>query len=544
MNRQQKGFALITSVMVGAILVIIVAVGGTYLLGSSNLGMQERGADRALNAAKSCLAYAVANFDTGNPDAVATTSMPFDQTSCDVMVAETPDDGYVIISDGRVPGTDEKKRLRAVIKPDSEKIASYAILAGGDVSLQKHSFVASLPTTGKGDVHSNGDVSLLKHSSIWGVVNAAGDVDLDAKSHVWGGYTEGAKTVKIPAYTDSQITGFADEARAVKSQLIGSATLPAGALQGYYYSYADYDILSPQDNGATLTLSERNYTLDGTMFVAGKLVIDKNVTVTGEGRIIATEGIVFRKHAKLLGTSPTSHTDLVSLYGDIEVRHHAILGQVSSGLKGRKDDEDDGNDTDDEDCKFGLDDVLWADKRDIDRECRAGSPSGGDQEGQDKGKGDDKDKGKSDGDKDKSKDKDKRSLLPGQPSWLTLFAPTLADALFPPAFARDGDDDEDEDGRGKDKDDDRGNKNKKKSGDSKYHKLWKKKYRGVIPVGCTVYAMSGNVKFSKHVSLFGNVIAKGNVELHNHTDIFRNSDDPVQSVGIFAWQTTSVQRID
>ena len=82
------------------------------------------------------------------------------------------------------------------------------------------------------------------------------------------------------------------------------------------------------------------------MFVAGKLAIADNVEITGEGRIIATEGITAKKHFALVGNSLTSHTDLVSLYGNIEVRHHAVLGQLSTGLKGRKADVDDDNDED------------------------------------------------------------------------------------------------------------------------------------------------------------------------------------------------------
>jgi type II secretory pathway pseudopilin PulG len=522
-DTKSRGFALITSVMVGAILVIIVATGTVYLLGSSRLETADRNSGSAVNAAHACLSQAIATFDTGNPDAVATESLTFGNAECDVDVGETPDDGYVIESSGYLPNNEgNKKTLRAVIQPDSTDYDDYAVLAGGDVSLQKHAFVASLPSTGQGDVRSNGNVALVKHSSIWGDATAKGDVAADSKSHVWGTTTEGAKTSKIPAYTKHQIAGLADEAKDVKSTQIPSESLSAGNLDGYYYSYAGYDYLVPVDNGATLKLAKGSYTITGTMFVAGKLQVDDHVTITGEGKIVVTEGVLFKKHSKLLGSALDQHSDVISLHGDIEARHHSILGQVAASVKGRKDDDDDDKDSDDEDCKFGLDDALFADKRDADL---VGCAAGG---------GDD---GKDDDDKDKEKDKGMDSVSPLR-DFLALFLPSVDQFLVAPAYAKDKDDDDDDDDDDKD-----GKDKKKKSGDQKYKHFWKKKFKGTLPVGCTLFAPSGDIKLSKHVTVIGNLIAGGTVEMHNHSDVIRNSDDPVQSIGLFSWKSTTVQTV-
>jgi len=303
-------------------------------------------------------------------------------------------------------------------------------------------------------------------------VTAKGEITADTKSHVWGSSKANAPSAKIPAYTDSQITGLADDAKAVKSSVISADALGAGALQGYYYSYDGYNYLAKQSNPATLKLkAHTNYTLDGTMFVAGKLEINDRVTITGEGRIIVAEDILFRKKSKFLGTTVDAHSDIVSLHGNVTIRHNSLLGQVASSIKGRQSDHDDDNDTDDDHCKFGLDDALWADKRDSDVVGCAAAAGG---------------------DKDKDKDKGKDKI-------------------------------------------------KKKSADLKYGKWWKKKYKGAIPVGCTLFAPKGNVKLSKHTTLMGNIVAGGTVAMHNHSDVVRNVDDLVQSVGIFSWKSTVVR---
>lgn len=542
-----RGFALITAVMVGAILVIIVATGATYLLGSSQLTTAGRTGDRADNAARGGLAKAIAEFDTGSPQAVATSDVTFDQAKYTITVTEVGD-GYIVESVGTFGNTTRK--LRSLIQPAEEDWGQYAIAAKGDVDLQNHSFVASLPETGKGDVRSNDTISLMKHSSIWGSAMAVSDVTTDAKSHVWNGAQYPFKSLKFPAYTDNQIQGFVDDAKASKEAAIDATTLPEGKLDGYYYSHEDYDVFSAQNNGATLTLTKGTYTLSGTMFVAGKLLIESHVTITGEGRIIATEGITVQKHVEIMGTAQTSHADLVSLYGDIEVRNHVTLGQVSSGLKGRKSDTDDGKNSKDDDYLFGDDDLLWADKRDPDLTgsisdalAASGKDSSADA---DNGIGNDE---KVKQDEIKTKLKKLISVDPGTSTvalpwrkWLAMAVPAIEQALVPPALAKD-----DDGVNGKGNDDDEAasaGASKGKSGDIVHGKHWKKKYKGTIPVGCTIFAMKGDVTIAKHVTVVGNIIAGGNVDVTNHSDVIRNSADPVQSVGIFAWKSTSIQTVN
>ena len=233
-RRATRGFALITSVMVGAILVIIVATGVTYLLGSSQMTIADRSAGRADNAARAGLAAAIADFDTGAPQAVATSDVLYDQAKYSVTVTDVPDQGYVIEAVGALPNGSSRRVLRSLIQPQSEDWGEYAIAAKGQVLLRNHSFVASLPETGKGDVRSNDSVSLMKHSSVWGNAMAVSDVTMDSKSHAWGGATFPAKTFKLPSYSKDQVKAFVDDAKAQKSAIIGTDALEDGNLDGYY----------------------------------------------------------------------------------------------------------------------------------------------------------------------------------------------------------------------------------------------------------------------------------------------------------------------
>ena len=485
--RKKRGFALITSVMVGAILVIIVAAGMAYLLGSSRMVTADRISDDADEAARGCLAWAIAKFDSASPDAVATTSMTFDKALCDVKATDAGDAGFVLEAKGWLPQSKTTPRiLRVTIQPKNP-LQYYAVAAGGDIRLRNHSFVASLPEKGKGDLRSNGSISAIKNSSAHGSATAVGTITADSKSHFWQGMNPGAPSFKMPKLSAAQIEDLHDQAEEVKSTQIPVTSLGAGELAGYYYSFANYDHLVSVSNGLTLKLDDhKDFTLNGTMFVSGKLLIENTVRITGEGRIIATEGITFRHHSQIIGTNMTSHTDVVSLYGDILVRRHSVLGKVHTSFKGRDKDKDDGNDNDDDDGQKSDDDDHFKRERD--------------------------------------------ALLPWS-NWFVMAGRALDAMLMPPAYA-------DKDKADKDKSD-KNDKNKNRE----HTKNWKKKYKGVIPVGCTLWAMTGNVKLSKHTTLLGNIMAGGWVEVWNRSDVIRNTDDPVDSVAIFGWQSTTVQTV-
>ncbi len=575
---RQGGFALLSAMMIGALLVIIVAGSLAYLLGSGHFLSAGISHDVAYNTAQSGLASAIANFDPGDPAAVATTDAVYGNVPYSISVSNAPGQGYILTASSH-PAQDpsQVRTIRSIIQP-VDSLAQYAIAAGGDVTLANHTFVTSRPSSGLGNVRSNANIRLSVHSSTDGTLYAEGSTSVDAHSHAWAGAEDGVARMTLPTYTTAQILQFQAVAQASRSVEIprtplaggpggwgprgltgrspaaaGSwglgpggwwvagnlpATLswgplpaeqPAGAcggpnslpaqqcgpaLEGYYYSYPGYDPTTPTTNGLTLELRSGNYTLDGVMFVAGKLLIHDGTTITGEGKIIATEGISVRDHVGIFGATKLSHIDLVSLYGDIEVRHQSVLGQLNSGFVGRRGDVD------------TLRDLQ-------DQNDPTGQYSAGD-DGQ--------------GGSDDALDSSQRDSWLPPSEWLARATGRLNSWLLPPAYAEDaggdtqaaGDDTSgvlparplppgfQADGRGADQE----------HGDD-----WKSRYAASIPVGCTVWAQNGNVRFFEHSTLLGNIIAGQTVWMSNHCDLVRNSADPVQAAGLESWKASTYQTV-
>ncbi len=570
---RQRGFALLSAMMIGALLVIIVAGSLAYLLGSGHFLSAGVSHDVAYNTAQSGLASAIVNFDAGDPSAVATTDALYGNVPYSISVSDAPGRGYILTASSHLTQNPSQVRtIRSIIQPVNS-LAQYAIAAGGDVTLANHTFVTSRPSTGLGDVRSNGNIALSVHSSTDGTLYAEGSADVDTHSHAWAGVENWVGPMTMPTYTTAQILQFQAAAQSSQSVEIprtplaggpggwgprgltgrspaaagswgpgpggwwvsgslpatlswgplpgeqaagacgGPNSLPARqcgpALEGYYYSYAGYDPTTPQTNGLTLELRSGNYTLDGVMFVAGKLLIHDGTTITGEGKIIATEGISIRDHVGIFGATKLAHIDLVSLYGDIEIRHHTVLGQLHSGFAGRRGDVDTLRDLEDQNDPTG--------------QYSAG----------DDGQG---------GSDDAIDSSQRDSWLPPS-EWLARATGRLGSWLLPPAYA----DDDSGDGQG-----DGGHpahplppgfRANGRGGDQEHGDDWKSRYSASIPVGCTVWAQAGNVRFFEHSTLLGNIIAGKTVWMSNHCDLVRNSADPVLSVGLDSWKASTFQTV-
>lgn len=484
--RQQRGFALLTAVMIGAVLVVIVAAGMAYVIGSGRFLSAGQSRDVADNAAQAGIAWAIANFDSGDPAAVATSDVAYGSANYSISVADDSGQGYVLTASGWQGSSSSSAQvhtLRTIIQP-TDLLADYAIAANGNVEIDNHASIWSAPTAGLGNVRSNSNATVDTQSSTDGVVDAEGTATIGTQSSA-AGSSSGMSAMTFPVYSVAQLLQFQAAAEASQSVQIPqnslsssqSGTEPSGcgdpntsrpsgcgtALEGYYYSYPGYDVTTAQTNGLTLEISQGNYTLDGTMFVAGSVLIDNHVNIVGQGRIIATEGITADNHVAIAGATNASKIDLVCVYGNITIDNHATLGPLG--------------DVDSNSSQF-----AWL-------------PS--------------------------------TAMLSLEADrffgWLN--GPAYADTLgarksAPSGFVADGD------GADQEHDDD-----------------WQNGFSSSTPVGSTVWAQQGNVEIDNHCGLIGSIVAGGTVTFENHCDLVRNSADPGLSVGIESWKASSYQTV-
>lgn len=328
-RKSEQGIALISTLLMGTLLVLLIAMGARYATSSASNMQLNRARAQALNVAEGGAEWAISRFDPLDLAVISTTST-FAGGIYQVSARSLSGGRYAIRSMAWVPSQERPLSTRSVemiLATASLKIGPYAIATGGDLSVSGAGDLS-------GDLHSNHDVYLSGSADIAGAVTAAGSVTPGSYEGASGGVTSHAEPISLPTFSEAQIQGYAAQAKAIATHAM---TDPVGAtLSGYYESYSGYDILDPGNtSGLSMELTgNQTVAIDGIVFIEGRLVLSGTTHLTGSGLIICTQGIRMTGNAELEGAftvlTLSNNASAIDLAGNVEVE--GLLLAPNGGL--------------------------------------------------------------------------------------------------------------------------------------------------------------------------------------------------------------------
>lgn len=335
-RRDQRGIALMTALIVSALLVVVAAATIAILTSGSHGSLQDSNQGQALDIAEGGLDWAVANFSASSPDQIVTNDVPLGAGVYTIAAPSAlPGGRYLLTVYAYVPNAStptSQRALQAIIAKINGAWGNYAVLAGGGLTMTGNAETTSTPSAGLGNVHTNGSLTLSGSNVVVDGSAEAADGISNSGGTIAGNQNPNASTLPIPNYTSSQLQSFLSQAQAAGTTPIESYS--GGNLSGYYSSTnSSYDPTQnpPASPPDSISISGGNVEVSGTVYIAGNLSISGRTTISGGGTLIVDGTISMSGQGTINATDSANPVALVSLAAPSSGDAITLSGKAQAG---------------------------------------------------------------------------------------------------------------------------------------------------------------------------------------------------------------------